>query len=46
VGGLAVLGIDEMALHKGARDSVVMITARVSTGRLRVRAAWPDRQCI
>jgi len=38
-----VLGIDEIALKKGHRDYVVMVTARLSTGRLIVLAVLPDR---
>ena len=38
-----MLGIDEIALKKGYRDYVVIITARLSTGRLIVLAALPDR---
>jgi transposase len=38
-----VLGIDEIALKKGHRDYVVIVTARVPTGRLIVLAVLPDR---
>jgi transposase len=38
-----VLGIDEIALKKGYRDYVVIVTARLSTGRLMVLAVLPDR---
>jgi transposase len=38
-----VLGIDEIALKKGYRDYVVIVTARLSTGRLIVLAVLPDR---
>jgi transposase len=38
-----VLGIDELALKKGYRDDVVIVTARLSTGRLMVLAVLPDR---
>ena len=38
-----VLGIDEIALKKGHRDYVVIVTARLSTGRLIVLAVLPDR---
>lgn len=39
----SVLGIDEIALKKGHRDYVVIVTARLSTGRLIVLALLPDR---
>src|SRR5215813_7991886 len=38
-----VLGIDEIALKKGHRDYVVIVTARLPTGRLIVLAVLPDR---
>jgi transposase len=38
-----VLGIDEIALKKGHRDYIVIVTARLSTGRLIVLAILPDR---
>jgi transposase len=38
-----VLGIDEIALKKGHRDYIVIVTARLSTGRLIVLAVLPDR---
>jgi transposase len=38
-----VLGMDEIALKKGYRDYVVIVTARLSTGRLMVLAVLPDR---
>ena len=41
---LVVLGIDEVSLKKGHRDYVVLITARLSDGRLKVLAVLPDRK--
>ena len=38
-----VLGMDEIALKKGHRDYIVIVTARLSTGRLIVLAVLPDR---
>ena len=38
-----VLGIDEIALKKGHRDYIVIVTARLPTGRLIVLAVLPDR---
>ncbi|MDP9143838.1 MAG: ISL3 family transposase [Actinomycetota bacterium] len=38
-----ILGIDEIALKQGHRDYVVMVTARLPTGRLVVLAVLPDR---
>ena len=39
----AVLGIDEIALLKGHRDFVAVITAQLTTGEVRVLAVLPDR---
>ena len=39
-----VLGLDEIALKKGHRDFVVIVTARSVTGEVRVLAVLPDRQ--
>lgn len=39
-----VLGLDEIALKKGHRDFVVIVTARSATGEVKVLAVLPDRQ--
>jgi transposase len=39
----AILGIDEIALKKGHRDFVVIVTARLPNERLIVLAVLPDR---
>jgi transposase len=39
----SVLGIDEMALKKGHRDFVAVLTAKTASGRLHVLAILPDR---
>jgi transposase len=39
-----ILGLDEIALKKGHRDFVVIITARLATGEVKVLAVLPDRQ--
>jgi len=39
----ATLGIDEIALKKGHRDYVVIVTARLASGRLIVLTVLPDR---
>jgi len=41
---LDTLGIDELALRKGQRDYVVLITSRQRSGLVRVVAVLPDRQ--
>lgn len=41
---LDVLGIDEIALKKGHRDYVVVITARLSDGQVKVLAILPNRK--
>jgi transposase len=38
-----VLGIDEIALRKGHRDFVAVLSAKTTTGRLHVLAILPDR---
>ena len=38
-----VLGIDEIALKKGHRDFVAVLTAKTTTNRLHVLAILPDR---
>ncbi len=43
-GKLAVLGLDEIALKKGHRDYVVLITARLADGRLKILTVLPDRK--
>jgi len=44
VKGVKVLGLDEIALKKGHRDFVVIVTARVATGEVRVLGVLPDRK--
>lgn len=39
----AILGIDEIALTKGRREYVAIITARTASGELHVVAVLPDR---
>ena len=39
-----VLGLDEIALKKGHRDFVVIVTGRLATGEVRVLAVLPDRK--
>lgn len=39
----AVLGIDEIALLKGHRDFIAVITAQLESGEVRVLALLPDR---
>lgn len=39
-----ILGLDEIALKKGHRDFVVIVTARSAAGEVRVLAVLPDRQ--
>ena len=39
----AILGIDEIALTKGRREFVAVITARTASGELHVVAVLPDR---
>ncbi|HJZ48893.1 MAG TPA: ISL3 family transposase [Roseiflexaceae bacterium] len=39
----SILGIDEIALSKGHRDFVAVLTAKTATGRLHVLAILPDR---
>jgi len=41
---LGVLGIDEIALKKGHQDYVVVITARLSDGQVKVLAVLPNRK--
>jgi len=41
---LEVLGLDEVALKKGHNDYVVIVTARLSDGHLKVLAVLPDRE--
>lgn len=41
---LEVLGIDEIALKKGHRDYVVLITARLDDGRVKILTVLPDRK--
>jgi len=43
-GKLDVLGIDEIALKKGHRDYVVLITARLDDGSLKILTVLPDRK--
>lgn len=41
---LSVLGFDEIALKKGHRDYVVIVTARLADGRLALLAVLPNRE--
>jgi transposase len=41
---LGVVGLDEIALKKGRRNFVVIVTARLGDGRLVILAVLPDRQ--
>jgi len=41
---LGVLGIDEIALKKGHQDYVVLVTARLNEGQVRLLAVLPDRK--
>jgi transposase len=41
---LEVLGLDEIALKKGHRDFVVIVTARLADGRLVLLGVLPDRK--
>lgn len=41
--GLYVLGLDEVALRKGRRDYVTIVSAQLSSGRVTVLAILPDR---
>jgi len=40
---LGTLGLDEIALKKGHRDFVVIVTARLPNGRLAILGVLPDR---
>jgi transposase len=44
VKGVKGLGLDERALKKGHRDFVVIVTARVATGEVKVLGVLPDRK--
>jgi transposase len=41
---LGVLGLDEIAVKKGHRDFVVIVTARGPDGRISILAVLPDRE--
>ncbi len=41
---LEVLGIDEIALKKGHKDYVVIITARLAKGQVKILTVLPDRK--
>jgi len=41
---LGLLGLDEIALKKGHRDFVVIVTARLADGRLVILSVLPDRK--
>jgi transposase len=41
---LGVVGMDEIALKKGHRNFVVVVTARLAEGRVVILAVLPDRQ--
>jgi transposase len=44
VQGMKLLGLDEIALKKGHRDFVVIVTARTAAGEVKVLAVLPDRR--
>jgi transposase len=44
VKGWKILGLDEIALKKGHRDFVVIVTARSAAGEVKVLAVLPDRK--
>ena len=44
VQGRKILGLDEIALKKGHRDFVVIVTARAAAGEVKVLAVLPDRK--
>jgi transposase len=44
VQGMKLLGLDELALKKGHRDFVVIVTARTAAGEVKVLAVLPDRR--
>jgi transposase len=44
VQGREILGLDEIALKKGHRDFVVIVTARSAKGEVKVLAVLPDRK--
>ena len=39
-----VIGIDEIALKKGYQDYVVLVTARLNEGQVKLLAVLPDRK--
>ena len=41
---LGVLGLDEIALKKGHRDCVVIVTARLRAGQMAILGVLPDRE--
>jgi transposase len=41
---LPVIGVDEIALKKGHRDFVVLVTARLEDGELKLLGVLPDRK--
>jgi len=43
---LRVLGLDEIALKKGHRDFVVIVTAQLPDGRLGILGVLPDREKV
>jgi transposase len=43
-GALGVIGLDEIALKKGHRNFVVIVTARLAGGRVGILGVLPDRQ--
>jgi transposase len=44
VKGMKILGLDEIALKKGHRDFVTIVTARSAQGEVRVLAVLPERK--
>ncbi len=41
---LGVIGVDEIALKRGHRDFVVLVTVRVKSGRVKLLAVLPNRK--
>jgi transposase len=44
VKGVKILGVDEIALKKGQRDFVVIVTGKATSGEVKVLAVLPDRK--
>ena len=43
---IRLLGLDEIALRKGHRDFVVLVTARMADGEVKIVAVLPDRKKV